>query len=102
MKRKIVRLNKMEVKELLFKLEKKFNVEFGAIETAFNENEEECFVYSKNNRDCDFVLKFFNSKRGTKVALATNPYGRETIITYNLKTIEILFEEYYGLRKRGK
>lgn len=100
MKRKTVRLNEMKIKEFLFKLEKKFNIEFGAMENGFNENEEECFIYSKNGRDCDFVLKFFNSKRGTKVALATNPYGHETIITYNLKTIEILFEEYYGLRKR--
>lgn len=102
MKRKAVRLNKMELKELLFKLEKKFNIEFGAMEDGFNENEEECFIYSKNDRDSNFVLKFFNSKRGTKVALTTNPYEHETIITYNLKTIEILFEEYYGLRKRRK
>lgn len=100
MKRKTVRLNKIEVKELLCKLEKKFNIEFGAMEDGFHENEEECFIYSKNDRDSDFVLKFFSNKRGTKVALATNPFGHETIITYNLKTIEILFEEYYGLRKR--
>lgn len=100
MKRKAVRLNEIELKELLFKLEKKFNVEFSAIENCFNENEKECFVCSKNDRDSDFVLKFFSNKRGTRVALATNPFGHETIITYNLKTIEILFEEYFGLRKR--